>query len=99
LKDNKIKYSELNNIMHSLNTKHKRQNYWNFGLCPSSDILKSRKHSVSETRFVSILRWVGGGETRTLLGPLERSNLNHWLGVSTFTWRRKQIQFPKRCAF
>jgi hypothetical protein len=33
------------------------------------------KHYVLETGSVSILRW---GETPTLLGPLERANLNHW---------------------
>jgi hypothetical protein len=37
-------------------------NYWDFGLCPLSSIIKTaREHSVSETtrRYVSILRWVG----------------------------------------
>jgi hypothetical protein len=28
------------------------QNYWGFGLGPSSSILKSRKHSISETGSV-----------------------------------------------
>jgi hypothetical protein len=32
------------------------QNYWGSGLCPLSGILKTRKHSVSETGSVSILR-------------------------------------------
>jgi hypothetical protein len=32
------------------------QNYWLFGLCPSSGILESRKHNVSETGSVSVLR-------------------------------------------
>jgi hypothetical protein len=32
------------------------QNNWVFGLCPSSGILKTRKHSVSETGSVSVLR-------------------------------------------
>jgi hypothetical protein len=45
------------------------QNYWVFGLCQSSSILDARKHNVSETGSVSVLRW--GGETPTLLGPLE----------------------------
>jgi hypothetical protein len=27
----------------------KLQNYWVFGLCPSSGILETRKHNVSET--------------------------------------------------
>jgi hypothetical protein len=32
------------------------QNYWVFGLCPSPGILKARKHNMSETGSVSILR-------------------------------------------
>jgi S-adenosylmethionine hydrolase len=32
------------------------QNYWIFGLSPSSGVLETRKHSVSETESVSILR-------------------------------------------
>jgi hypothetical protein len=36
----------------------------------------------------------GEGRTPTLLGPLERANLNHW--VSPLTLGRKQIQIPKR---
>jgi hypothetical protein len=50
------------------------------------------------------------GETPTLLGPSERANQVQWLklvlseglnwvGVSPFTWGRKQIQFPKRRVF
>jgi hypothetical protein len=34
-----------------------------------------KKHNVSETGSVSVLRW---GKTPTLLGPLERANLNHY---------------------
>jgi hypothetical protein len=34
------------------------QNYWVFGICPYSGILKYRKHNVSETGSVSILRWI-----------------------------------------
>jgi hypothetical protein len=54
-------------------------NYWGFGLCPSSLILEIRKHSVSETGCVFILRW--RGRKPTLFGPLERANLNHWFFV------------------
>jgi hypothetical protein len=43
-------------------------NYSVFGLCPLSGILEARKHNVSETESVSVLRW---GETPTLLGPLD----------------------------
>jgi hypothetical protein len=35
------------------------QNYWVFGLRPASGILETRKHNVSETGSVSILRWGG----------------------------------------
>jgi hypothetical protein len=31
-------------------------NDWVFGLCPSSGILETRKHNVSETESVSVLR-------------------------------------------
>jgi hypothetical protein len=37
------------------------QNYWVFGLCPVSHILKTREHNISETGSVSILMW--GGHT------------------------------------
>jgi hypothetical protein len=46
------------------------QNYWVFGLFPSSGILGPRKHDVSETGSVSVLRC--GGKMPTQLGPLER---------------------------
>jgi hypothetical protein len=32
------------------------ENYWVFGLCPSSGIVETRKHYVSETGSVSVLR-------------------------------------------
>jgi hypothetical protein len=51
-------------------------NYWGIGLFPSSGILGNRKHDVSETGSVSVLR-CGGGETPTQLGPLDRAYLNH----------------------
>jgi hypothetical protein len=38
------------------------RNYWVFGRCPSSGILKIREHNISETGSVSVLRWGGGGE-------------------------------------
>jgi hypothetical protein len=47
------------------------QNYWAFGLFPSSGILEARKQNVSETGSVSVLRTGGGGETPPLLGSLE----------------------------
>jgi hypothetical protein len=36
------------------------QNHWVSGLCPSSGILNSREHNVSETGSVSVLRWERG---------------------------------------
>jgi hypothetical protein len=38
------------------NTQQDTQNYWVFGLCPSSGILKTRKHGVSEIGSVTVLR-------------------------------------------
>jgi hypothetical protein len=52
------------------------RNYWVFGLCSLSGILKTREHNVSETGSVSVLR--RGGKTHTHLRPLERANFNHW---------------------
>jgi hypothetical protein len=52
------------------------QNYWVLGLCPSSGILETRKQ-----RFGNWIcfRPEVKGETPTLLGPLERANLSHWI--------------------
>jgi hypothetical protein len=33
-----------------------RQNYWGFGFCPSYGIIKTRKHSISETGPGFVLR-------------------------------------------
>jgi hypothetical protein len=58
------------------------RDYWVFGLCPSSGILRNTKeNNVSECRFVSVL-WRGGWETPTLLAPLETADLSHWTGVA-----------------
>jgi hypothetical protein len=65
-------------------------NYWDFGLCPSSGILKTRKHSVSETGSVYVLR-CGGVGTPTLLGPLH----SRCLLLLTGGWQ--QTQFPQPC--
>jgi hypothetical protein len=50
------------------------QSYWVFGLCPSSNILNTRKYEVSETVSVLVLR--RRGQTPTLPGPLERLPLH-----------------------
>jgi hypothetical protein len=52
------------------------QNFSVSRLCASSGILNISKHNVSETGSVSVLR--GGRRRHTLLGHLERANLNHW---------------------
>jgi hypothetical protein len=53
------------------------QNYWSFGLRPSSGILEIRKHNVSVSGSVSVLRCEG---SRLLCsGTLEIANLNHWI--------------------
>jgi hypothetical protein len=51
------------------------QDYWVFELHPSSGILTTREHYVSEIGPVSVLR---RGGTSNLLGPLEITNINHW---------------------
>jgi hypothetical protein len=45
------------------------QNYWVFGLFPSSGILEIRKYDFSKTGYVSVLRQ--RGKTPTQLGPLK----------------------------
>jgi hypothetical protein len=50
-----MKYQELKRGTYLTN-----QNHWGSGLCPSSGILKTRKHDVSETGSVSVLRWREG---------------------------------------
>jgi hypothetical protein len=65
-----------------LQTNNRSQNYWGFGLCPSSGILETRKHNVSETGSVSVLRCE---KTPTLMGPLERTNLSHYTIHLSFT--------------
>jgi hypothetical protein len=57
---------------HYMDKGYNYNNYWVFGLCPSSGIQKTREHKVSETGSVSVLRW-GRGETPTLFGPLDRA--------------------------
>jgi hypothetical protein len=43
-----------------------------FGLCPSSGILQTTKHDVSESGTVFVVRWRGGGNTYSD-GSLRRS--------------------------
>jgi hypothetical protein len=51
------------------------QNYWVYRLCLLFGILNTRKHNVSETGC--FCPQVRGGATPTLLGLLERADLNH----------------------
>jgi hypothetical protein len=39
------------------------QNYWVFGLCPKSSILKTRKHSISETLCSLVFRIPDDGQS------------------------------------
>jgi hypothetical protein len=58
------------------------QDYWVFLTFPSSGILETRKHDVSETGcFRPQVK--GGNKTPTQLGPLETAILNHWT-ISSF---------------
>jgi hypothetical protein len=50
------------------------QNYWGFGLFPSSGILETRKYDVSET----VCFRLQPRREDTQLGPSERANLDHW---------------------
>jgi hypothetical protein len=50
-------------------------NYWVFGLCPFSGILKKTQHFGNWICFRSQVRV---SETSILLGPLERATLNQW---------------------
>jgi hypothetical protein len=49
------------------------QNYWDFGHYPLSRILK-----IENKMFQKLDPSGDGRKTPTLLGPLERANLNHW---------------------
>jgi hypothetical protein len=59
------------------------QNHWVFGHCSSPGILEIRKQNVF--RELDLFPSSGEGETHTLLGPLERADLNHWTTHVRFT--------------
>jgi hypothetical protein len=50
------------------------QNYWVYGLCPSSCILKKRNKKIENTAFRKLYLFPSSDE-----GSLERANLNHWM--------------------
>jgi hypothetical protein len=56
------------------------QKYWDFGLCPSSDILKKLENTTF--RKLDLFPSSGEGETLTLLGSLERANFIPVIEVS-----------------
>jgi hypothetical protein len=52
------------------------QDYRDFGLCPSSGILKNTKHTHRFGNWICFRPQVRAWETPTLLGPIERVILN-----------------------
>jgi hypothetical protein len=77
------------------------QNHWDFGLCPSSGILKHRKYYVTKTWSLSVFRWGEGVHLLTLLGFLERTiEVSLCKGSSKeydsfpSSERKKQVQCP-----
>jgi hypothetical protein len=66
------------------------QNYQGFGDFPSSGILENRKHDVSETWSVSVIREWGIETENSSKGP-------NWVGVFLFNWERKQIISETSC--
>jgi hypothetical protein len=64
------------------------QNYWGFELFPSSGILGTRRHDVSEIGSVSVLRC--GGKTRTQFGPPHRAKHKNTARGSGFLGVRGQ---------
>jgi hypothetical protein len=58
------------------------QSCWVFLTFPSTGVLENRKHDVSESGSVSVLKWGGQDtysvKTCTQLGLLERANLSRW---------------------
>jgi hypothetical protein len=47
---------------------HNTQNYWVFGLCPNSDVVKTRNHDISETGLFRPQVRRGKGTQRHLAG-------------------------------
>jgi hypothetical protein len=70
--------------------------FWTFSI-----VLYSKKHDLSETGSVSVLRWRWGRRELIQWLRLALSKGPNWVGVfsPTFTWGRKHIQFPKRRVF
>jgi hypothetical protein len=64
----------------------KIQNYWVFGLCPSSGILETMKHSFSETGSVSVLRWPSSSILETMTHSVSETG-----SVSVLRWPSSSI--------
>jgi hypothetical protein len=61
---------------------HVVQSYWAcFGLYPSSCMWKTKDHNISETGYVSFLRWMGQDKP-TQLVTLERASRNPVISLS-----------------
>jgi hypothetical protein len=73
----------VRNYIANLTRVYNIQNYWVSGLRPASRILNRRKHNVSETGFVSALRWGEGGTQLVLLLLLFSIRFYTW-GLGTF---------------
>jgi hypothetical protein len=54
------------------------QNHWVCGLCPSSGILNNQKKTTFQ-KLDLFAALSDGGETPTLLSPLETADLNNWI--------------------
>jgi hypothetical protein len=69
------------------------ENYWAFGLFPSSGILETRKQRFGN--WICSHPQVRGGKTPTQLSSLGRANFNHW----TLPHLRTEIDpvFEKLC--
>jgi hypothetical protein len=62
-------------IWRSLAMAYNNQNYWVSGLCPSPGLQRFGNWICSRPQ----VREGGEEETHTLLGPLARAKLNHWI--------------------
>jgi hypothetical protein len=62
------------------------QNCWVSVPCPSSGILEN-----TTFRKLDLFLSSGEGETPTLLGPLERANLNHWTNTGWWTKSKNPV--------
>jgi hypothetical protein len=85
------------------------QNYWVFWLCPSSGILKTREYKVSETGYISVLRWGGRHllcwvlqkELTSITGrPMSKSFLYDWRFTSNQSFlASRPLRLTKRDSF